>query len=351
MATIDKDNLLKNLYHSVGVLRGIHFTAQSALLPIINKIASSERKNSFAEFKQQVELALPKMNTVLKKDAESIVAGYYPKEVLFQDSLIRHAFRIPVLFADAYRAARQRANKESEVFEAKDFEFLTDVPEYYKRNFHFQKGGYLNDESAKLYDHQVEVLFSGTAHAMRRQIIPKLKHHFNMSDGEGLKFLELGSGAGSLTRNIALAFPKAQITCVDMSPHYLNFAKKNLSTFKRISYVQGMAENLNFKSESFDAVFSCYMFHELPEKVRLQVIDEKIRVLKSNGFLGIVDSLQLDDDSDLNWALEQFPTEYHEPFYKNYIQKNVHGILETYNLNQVSSDYNFLTKVVSAIKP
>ena len=35
--------------------------------------------------------------------------------------------------------------------------------------------------------------------------------HFQNSNGEGLKFLEVASGTGAMTRFLALAFPKAQI--------------------------------------------------------------------------------------------------------------------------------------------
>ena len=48
---------------------------------------------------------------------------------------------------------------------------LSAFPDYYLRNFHYQTGGYLSERSAKLYDQQVEVLFIGSADAMRRQAL------------------------------------------------------------------------------------------------------------------------------------------------------------------------------------
>lgn len=350
MAIDQKNFIQKKILQSMSFARSAHFTAQSALLPLVERLANGKKEKSFARFKEHMELALPKLNQVLQKDVENISNGFYPSDVIFSESPITHFSRIPALFIDAFRAAKQKAKKESDFFESKDSEFVSEAPEYYRRNFHFQKGGYLNDDSAKLYDHQVEVLFSGTAHAMRRQIIPKMKAHFNMSDGEGLKFLEVGSGTGSLTRDIALAFPKAQIVCLDVSPHYLNFAQKKLSEFKRINYIQGEAENMSFKDESFDAVFSCYLYHELPEKIRTEVTKEKMRVLKPVGFLGIIDSLQLDDDTDLNWALEQFPIDFHEPFYKNYTQKKLEELLQSLELVNVETEVSFLTKIVTAVK-
>lgn len=343
-------NFLKQLTYGLNIAKAVNYTAQGALLPLVEKLARGEKGGNFKDFKEHLQMALPKVDQVFRQDAKNISDGYYPAQVLFQENPFAHYLRVPRLLTDAFRASRQRVARKSDFFETKDADFVKEVPEYYRRNFHFQKGGYLNDDSAALYDHQVEVLFSGSAQAMRRQIIPLLKKHFDMSDGEGLRFLEIGSGTGSLTRAIALAFPKAQITCLDISPHYLKESQKKLSEFKRINFVQGMAEDLNFKDDSFDAVFSCYLFHELPEKIREKVIAEKYRVLKNNGFMAVVDSIQKDDDPTLNWALEQFPKDFHEPFYKNYVEHKTEDIFVKYQLADVSSDISFLTKIVSAVK-
>lgn len=342
--------IVRQLTYGLSLAKTINYTAQGALLPLVDKVADRHRKNDTRDFSEHLKIALPRVEKILKQDAENIASGMYPPQVIFQENLFTHYWRIPKLLTDAFRAARQRADKKSQEFETKDLDFVNEVPEYFRRNFHFQKGGYLNDESAALYDHQVEVLFSGTAQAMRRQFIPKLKKHFNNSDGEGLLFLEIGSGTGSLTRSIALAFPKAQITCLDISPHYLKHAQKNLSGFKRISYVQGLAEDLQFKENSFDAVFSCFLFHELPEKIRHQVIKEKMRVLKNNGLVAVIDSIQKDDDPALNWALDQFPVDYHEPFYKNYSEKKLEAVFNKFEIADTSVELAFLTKIVSGTK-
>ena len=48
-------------------------------------------------------------------------------------------------------------------------------PDYYLQNFHHQTDGYLSDHSAGLYDLQVEILFNGTADAMRRRVLAPLR--------------------------------------------------------------------------------------------------------------------------------------------------------------------------------
>lgn len=345
-----KQKIIKNISYGLGLAKAMNYTAQGALLPLIDSLAQGQNKKNFKDFKKNLQLALPKVEKVLKKDAENIALGLYPPTVLFEENPVSHYLRVPRLLADAFRASRQRLNRKSDVFDAKDSDYITEVPEYYRRNFHFQKGGYLNDESAELYDHQVEVLFSGTAQAMRRMIIPSLKKHFETTDGEGLKFLEIGSGTGTLTRLIAEALPKAQITCVDLSPHYLNHAHSKLKKYKRIDFVRGHGENLSFKDNTFDAVFSCYLFHELPESIRKKVLKEKLRVLKPAGYLGLMDSIQKDDDETLNWALREFPTQFHEPFFKNYVDSKIEDRFADLAVSEITTEINFLTKLVTATK-
>lgn len=339
-----------NFTYPLGLAKAINYTAQSALLPLVDQLATGRKKDSFKDFTNQVRTAMPKLTELLKKESDNIENGFYPAEVIFEEMPWTHYSRIPFLLADAFRAARQREQKKSDVFETQDLDYVKESPEYFRRNFHFQNGGYLNDKSAELYNHQVEVLFAGTANVMRRQIIPSLKNHFNMSDGEGLRFLEIGSGVGTLTRSIALAFPKAQITCVDASPHYLKLAQKKLANFKRINYVQAFGEELPFKDDTFDAVFSCYLYHELPENIRHEVTQEKMRVLKKNGFIAVADSIQKNDDETLNWALQQFPINFHEPFYKNYTEHALEDLLQSYAVTGTTTEINFLTKIVSATK-
>jgi ubiquinone/menaquinone biosynthesis C-methylase UbiE len=60
---------------------------------------------------------------------------------------------------------------------------------------------------------------------------------------------------------------------------------------------------LPFKEKTFDVVYSCYLFHELPPELRLKIMQESIRVAKSNAIIGVVDSLQKTDDQDFEWAL------------------------------------------------
>src|SRR5438445_587283 len=72
-------------------------------------------------------------------------------------------------------------------------------PRYYARNFHYQSEGYLGQTSAALYDLQVELLFGGTADAMRRRILPpvvRFARARNASAAHPLRILDVACGTG-----------------------------------------------------------------------------------------------------------------------------------------------------------
>src|SRR3954451_2344076 len=69
-------------------------------------------------------------------------------------------------------------------------------PDYYLQNFHFQSGGWMTADSAQRYDVQVEVLFRGTANAIRRQALVPLHEVFVGRDQRRLQLLDVGCGTG-----------------------------------------------------------------------------------------------------------------------------------------------------------
>ncbi len=327
-----------------------HFAIQGYPLPFVDRLATGEKRNSPKEYTEHIKEALLKIKELHEKDLLHIKNNVYPIEVLYPENPISHAVRYPRVLLDSFLASRRRKNKIADQFSEEAADYLKDLPEYYKRNFHYQTGGYLSQTSADLYEHQVEILFSGAADAMRRLLLPSLKVHFLGSQGEGLHFLEIASGTGRFTRFLALAFPKAKITCVDLSPIYLSTARERLKSFKNINYIQAAAEDLPFKPETFDAVVSCFLFHELPLQVRKDVISKTSKLMKHNSFWGLVDSIQKNDDQDFQWALKQFPIDFHEPFYKNYVQHPMEDLMTEAGLLNVSTEVGFLSKAISSVK-
>ncbi len=332
---------LSKLTLGYSLLRTTHFALQ--------QLGMHFYKPSDQPDKGDIRKILPEIYNLLKEDAENIEKGLYPLEVLKPEKYRDHLLRYPKIILDAFSVTKRRQAKKAHEFNAEAREFFKDVPEYYQRNFHFQSGGYLTEKSAELYEHQVEILFAGAGDAMRRMLIPMLKAKFP-GDGEGLHFLEVAAGTGRLTRFMKLAYPKARITLMDLSFPYLKKAQQNLSEFSRINFLQGAAEELPFSEGTFDAVFSCFLFHELPFEVRKKVIAEGQRVLKVGGCYGLVDSIQKEDAKEFEWALEQFPTNFHEPFYKNYIMNPIEGQLIHAGLKDVKMHRGFFSKSILSVK-
>lgn len=345
-----KSSLLQKISYLYSVGRSAGFTLQAMPLPWLERIVRGEKRDVPKNYYQHLLEAIPKIDKLLQQDSYYIAKGVYPLQVLKPESFFEHSQRIPKILLDTVKVAKRRHKKMAHDFKNIIKEEAQDLPDYYKRNFHFQTDGYLSDLSADLYEHQVEILFSGAADAMRRSLLAPLKQRLNSADGKGLKFLELGSGTGRMTRFMALTFPQAQITALDLSVHYNAMAKERLSEFRRVDVVTGKAEETGFQNESFDVVYSCFLFHELPLEVRAQVLKETYRLLKSEGCMGFVDSLQTGDDTELDWALEQFPKDFHEPFYRNYVQTPMGALLNENGFEVAGEKTAFLSKSVLANK-
>lgn len=322
------------------------YQAESLVGPVIELFIMRRRPRLPIDDPILFKSARMRLMKLLNDDLERIERGVYPASVLMPENPVKHFLRFPAMFKEGIAMARRRNEKNAHGFSEEAKELLNELPEYYRRNFHFQGDGYLSEKSAELYEHQVEVLFVGAADAMRRLIIQPLKDRFGDTNGEGLTFLELGAGTGRATKFVRLAFPKAKIIALDLSAPYLKRAQKQLKRFPRHDFIEADAAQLPLVSESVDAVYSVFMFHELPQKERERVIREAMRVLKPGGFHGLVDSLQKGDAPEFDQALDQFPKDFHEPFYKNYAAHPMEEILGENGVRNVRHDLGFFSKVV-----
>ena len=123
---------------------------------------------------------------------------------------------------------RRTSGKFSEVKTNKD------LPKYFLRNFHYQTDGYLSEKSARLYEFQVETLFSGCAATMRRfSMIPLIKF-IKDENLPRTKLLDIGTGTGDIIATYKLNTKNLEITCSDLSEEYLNVAKEKLKKFSDI---------------------------------------------------------------------------------------------------------------------
>ena len=194
-------------------------------------------------------------------------------------------------------------------------------PDYYLQNFHFQSGGWLTDEFAERYDTQVEVLFKGTANAMRRQALPPLAQLFAGRDQRNLRLVDIGCGTGRFLDFVKQAWPRLPVLGIDLSEAYITHARCHLRRWCKMDLMVAGGEGIPLPDNSCDAVTSIFLLHELPPEVRRAVIGEAARVLKPGGRMIMIDSLQFGDEPAYDGMLERFPQNYHEPYFKSYLRR------------------------------
>ncbi len=285
---------------------------------------------------------------LFEQDLANIEAGLYPapRDVSVSPrklmGLLRDSRRF---FADAPDVARRRQEEARvEVRDSADVD-RDAYPPYFLQNFHYQTDGWLSRESARLYDTQVEVLFTGAADAMRRRALAEVARAFQGRDQRGLSLLDVACGTGRFLEQTLDAFPRLQVTGLDLSPAYVEEARGRLKRWRNARIVEANAEAILLESASFDAVSCIYLFHELPPKVRPRVAAEMARVVKPGGVVVLADSIQAGDDPNLDLMLEQFPRLFHEPYYAHYSRDDLDVPFTNAGLHLDTETQGFLTKV------
>jgi ubiquinone/menaquinone biosynthesis C-methylase UbiE len=324
----------------------------------VRQLAEARRRQEGQKARQRpgTDLPVPDRNQIYAdmaalflQDLSNVEAGVYPLPVDHDGSLTTLLHRSRLFFEDLPAIHRRR--KRRATTEVLTEETRGKRPRYYLQNFHFQSGGWMTDDSAERYDTQVEVLFNGTANAVRRQALPQLREVFAGRDQRKLKLLDIGCGTGRFLDSLKQVWPRLPTLGLDMSEAYIRHAKRQLKRWSRISFVVGKAEAVPVPDNSQDAVTSIFLFHELPPKIRRITFSECFRVLKPGGRLVLVDSLQPGDRPDYEGLLELFPQNYHEPYYESYTNEDFCALAAACGLTYIRTVNAFVSKVMVFDKP
>jgi ubiquinone/menaquinone biosynthesis C-methylase UbiE len=285
---------------------------------------------------------------LLARDLANVDEGLYPRSLLYQIPFARYARTLPTFLVDLPGVLRRvRARDHGDLPGDVDLERY---PPYFRRNFHWQSDGYLSCRSAELYDLTVELLFAGTADVMRRQVIPPVSRVVGDGARSDVRLLDVACGTGRTLAQIARAHPRLRLYGLDLSPYYLQVARRVLADVADVSLVADNAERLPFRSGYFDVVTSVFLFHELPRPARRAVLAEMHRVLRPGGLLVIEDSAQLGESGELAFFLGRFAAEFHEPFYRDYVRDDLAVAAADAGLRVESVEPHFVSKVVVARK-
>ncbi len=127
------------------------------------------------------------------------------------------------------------------------------------------------DDTAATYDKVVSWATFGKDNHWKNTMISQIP--------KGDAFLDLACGTGILTRKLAQRFSNSKITGVDITPSYLEVAKRNSPSFTNISFIHQDAEKL-----SLDTKFDCIVSSYIPKYCDPQVLTQVcIKHLNSGG--------------------------------------------------------------------
>lgn len=284
------------------------------------------------------------LRALLREDAQLVRDGLVPPGTGDEPALGDHVQRLRAMFADLQRTAGRRQARDATT--AKHVPGSEAVPEYYAQDFHFQTDGYLSDQSAQLYDVQVETLFYGSAAAMRRSALGPIARFMRGRDQRSTKLIDVACGTGRLLRDVRRAFPAMRLAGLDLSQAYLEEAERHVTGLRPVTWHHANAEKLPFDTASQDLVTMVFMFHELPRDVRRVVLCEVARVLKPGGRFLFIDSLQMGDKPGWDGLLEAFPVRFHEPYFRDYANDNLIEMFEAADLKHIETRHVFLSKLI-----
>jgi ubiquinone/menaquinone biosynthesis C-methylase UbiE len=110
--------------------------------------------------------------------------------------------------------------------------------------------------------------------------------------------LDLGSGTGYLSIEIAKKLSALQVYGIDLSIQMVKIARRHAKAIKNAQFVFGNVANLPFKTDSIDFIISTASLHHWKRPIR--VFDECYRVLRSGREAWIYDPCTdaLKDDID-----------------------------------------------------
>jgi ubiquinone/menaquinone biosynthesis C-methylase UbiE len=130
------------------------------------------------------------------------------------------------------------------------------------------------------------IIFGATVTRVLRKPEEKIANDV-LEKVKGGTVLDLGSGPGFLSTEVARKSPGLQVCGIDLSRQMLRIARRRARGVGNVQFVFGNAARLPFKDNSIDLAVSTGAFHHL-KSPRL-VFEECYRVLKAGGEAWIYD--------------------------------------------------------------
>ncbi|WP_066498114.1 class I SAM-dependent methyltransferase [Abyssisolibacter fermentans] len=186
-------------------------------------------------------------------------------------------------------------------------------------------------QSIKTLDSSRELRFTG-------KNINEIVECIHLNDG--MNVLEVGCGAGTLTRKLSKKFKNAIITGLDMDRNFVNYCieQAKLTNLSNVKYDICDALSLPYADNSFDICTSHTVIEHVNNREFLQ---EQFRVCKPNGYVSIMNvrpELSLENKSndqshreiDLLTKINNITEKYNEEMNVGFYFDNPQNIMRTF---------------------
>jgi len=168
------------------------------------------------------------------------------------------------------------------------------------------KAGEEYDLFSHVLPHQME---------MQRKCAGILKNHFS-SSVKNIAVLEIGFGTGLTSHEILSVDDRVHLVAIDSEPKMLVKTEKKLESFASSRFELFTSEAFEYlkslTDESFDAVITVWVLHNLQNDFRQKVLKEIYRVLKKGGVFINGDKIAVTNAKEhkdhLDWQLAHFDT-------------------------------------------
>lgn len=162
---------------------------------------------------------------------------------------------------------------------------------------------------------------------------------------DGYKILDVASGPGFLTKEMAETYPKSKITGIDISKDAILLSKKLNRQTGNANFLIADVNKLPFQDSLFDLVICKDSFHHFPKPKT--AIKEMWRVLKPKGIIWIQDLRR-----DMPWRFLKMAIPPDNEFKKlqfysaraSYTKKEIKKIFQRLKIKKVSIKTEKLTK-------